>query len=323
MTLVRLGYAAMSMNVQNGSPSQTMTHAQFSKIGNREAAIHKLERIAMSNLHNCLRLLRHNAAHDIHFFRLSSKLIPMANHPELSDWNYIKPLGESLKAIRSYLKEHQDMRIDFHPDHFVVLNSPKPDILKTAVQTLRMHRLLLKGMGIAPEHRCVVHVGGGYRDKEAALEQFVENWGLLPAPLQRMIMLENDDKTFTINETLYLCEKLGVPAVFDYHHHAANHEKEAEWEAAWERVTATWQSSALPVKMHMSSPKSEEDFRAHADFIDEKEFLHFLHRVKGSVPQIDVMIEAKQKDNALFALVRELKKAGIEQVDGASFYMQG
>ena len=322
MTLIRLGYAAMSMNVKNGSPSQTMTYAQFSKIADREAAIRKLERIAASNVANCLRLLRHNAAHGITFFRLSSKLIPMANHPELPEWNYIKPIKENLGEIRSYLAEHPNMRIDFHPDHFVVLNTPKPDILKTAVQTLRMHRLLLKEMGIEPEHRCVIHVGGGYRNKEGALEQFVENWGLLPSTLQRIIMLENDDKTFTINETLYLCEKLGIPAVFDYHHHAANHEKETGWEEAWERVVNTWQSSALPVKMHISSPKSAEDFRAHADFIDAAEFLRFLHHVKGSVPQIDVMIEAKQKDNALFALMREMKKAGMEQVNGASFYVR-
>ena len=319
--LVRLGYVAMSVHLKNASPSQTMTYAQFQKIDDRDAAIRKLERIANSNLENCLRLLKHNKGHDISFFRLSSKLIPLANHEELLEWNYIRPLKEKLKELGEYAI-HMNMRIDFHPDHFVVLNTPKPDILKTAVQTLRMHRLLLKEMGIEPEHRCVIHVGGGYRNKEGALEQFVENWGLLPSTLQRIIMLENDDKTFTINETLYLCEKLGIPAVFDYHHHAANHEKETGWEEAWERVVNTWQSSALPVKMHISSPKSAEDFRAHADFIDAAEFLRFLHHVKGSVPQIDVMIEAKQKDNALFALMREMKKAGMEQVNGASFYVR-
>ncbi|WP_046180178.1 UV DNA damage repair endonuclease UvsE [Domibacillus tundrae] len=319
MTLIRLGYAAMSMNVKNGSPSQTMTHAQFLKIKDREAAIHKLERIAASNLANCLRLLRHNAAHDITFFRLSSKIIPMANHPDLPEWNYIRPLQESLGMIRSYLMEHSEMRIDFHPDHFVVLNTGKTDVLKTAVQTLNMHKLLLKGMGIDPEHRCVIHVGGGYKDKEKALEQFVTNWGSIPVSLQRMIMLENDDKTFTVNDTLYLCEKLGIPAVFDYQHHMANHEKKEWWEEEWPRVVKTWESSKLPVKVHMSSPKSEKEFRAHADFIDVNEFLSFLHHVKGSVPQIDVMIEAKRKDDALFALARALKKAGIEQVDEASF----
>ena len=70
MTIVRLGYVAMSVELQHASPSQTMTYAQFEKLKNREAAIRKLERLAISNVENCLRLVRHNAANDIHFFRL-------------------------------------------------------------------------------------------------------------------------------------------------------------------------------------------------------------------------------------------------------------
>ncbi len=57
---------------------QTMTFAQFQKIHDRDEAIKKLERIAISNLHNCLRLLKHNKVHDIRFFRFSSRLIPLA-----------------------------------------------------------------------------------------------------------------------------------------------------------------------------------------------------------------------------------------------------
>jgi UV DNA damage repair endonuclease len=59
--IVKLGYVAMSVELQNASPSQTMTFAQFSKIKDREAAIRRLERIAESNIDNCLRLLKHNA----------------------------------------------------------------------------------------------------------------------------------------------------------------------------------------------------------------------------------------------------------------------
>jgi len=92
MTIVRLGYVAMSMELQNASPSKTMTFSQFQKIRDREAAIRKLERIALTNLHNTLRLLRHNVASDIHFYRLTSRLIPLANHEDLLDWNYMKPL---------------------------------------------------------------------------------------------------------------------------------------------------------------------------------------------------------------------------------------
>ena len=320
MTLIRLGYAAMSMNVKNCSPSQTMTYTQFAKIKDREAGIRKLERIAVSNLENCLRLMRHNAAHDIQFFRLSSKLIPLANHPNLPDWDFIDPLKESLNAISTYLKEHPSMRIDFHPEHFVVLNTQATEAFQMALKTLVMHKKLLKGMGIDPEHRCVLHVGGGYKDKEKALEQFIHNWGIIPQSLQRMIMLENDDTTFTVKDTLYLCEKIGIPLVFDYHHHQANHEKGKSWEEDWQRVINTWTNAKLPMKMHISSPRSEKDFKAHADFIDEKELLRFLRAVNGSVPQIDIMIEAKRKDDALFTLMESLRnEEGIKIINGSSF----
>ena len=124
MTIVRLGYVAMSMEFQNASPSKTMTFTQFEKNKDREAAISKLERIALDNLENTLRLLKHNAACDIHFYRLTSRLIPLANHEELLDWDYIKPLKEMLHEVGEFTKKN-DMRIDFHPDHFVVLNSNK------------------------------------------------------------------------------------------------------------------------------------------------------------------------------------------------------
>ncbi|MEH7075880.1 UV DNA damage repair endonuclease UvsE [Neobacillus drentensis] len=321
MTIVRLGYVAMSVELQNASPSQTMTFAQFEKIKDREAAIRKLERIAISNLENSLRLLKHNAGNQIHFFRLSSRLIPLANHQDLLDWDYITPLMDTLRKLANYIKEHL-ARIDFHPDHFVVLNTPDKEILRNSLKTLAMHKALLKGMEIDTEHRCVLHVGGGYNDKEKALELFIHNWAYISPSIQKMIMLENDDTTFTVKDTLYLCEKLGVPMVFDYHHHLANHE-ENDWVTDWERIVATWSHSPLPVKMHISSPRSEKDFRAHADTIDPQMFLDFLHQIKGTVPEIHCMIEAKQKDAALFQLAKDLQgNEGVTWIDQSSFIIE-
>lgn len=322
MTVIRFGYVAMSMELENCSPSQTMTFSQFSRLTNREAAIAKLERIAISNLENCLRLLKHNHANEIHFFRLSSRLIPLANHEELLDWKYMRAVAEPLANIKSYLEEHP-MRVDFHPDHFVLLNTTKVDTLNNSIKTLAMLVALLKGMGIDPEHRCVLHVGGAYDDKEKALEQFIHNWALIPQTIQSSVMLENDDTTFTLSDTLYLCEKLGIPLVFDLHHHEANHGEGEDWLMNWERVLNTWQHSRLPIKMHISSPKSEKDFRAHADFIDEKAVEAFCQKIKGTVDEIYCMIEAKQKDAALFQLVKDLKERNqFEQIDSSSFYIR-
>lgn len=321
MTIVRLGYVAMSMELKDASPSKTMTFAQFQKITDREAAIRKLERIALLNLHNTLRLLKHNAASDIHFYRLTSRLIPLANHEELLDWDYLKPLREPLREIGNFAKKHK-IRIDFHPDHFVLLNSKEKHILKNSIKTLKLHYLLLKAMEINPTHRCVMHVGGNYKETELSLERFVENWMDTPSSIQKMVMLENDDTSFTLEDTLYLCEKLEIPLVFDYHHHLAHHQN-PNWEEHWDRVVKTWKHSPLPIKMHISSPKNNKEFRHHSDYVDSDMFFIFLKEVKGSVTQIDCMIEAKRKDEALFKLMDDVaKRDNVEVIDGSSFYLK-
>ncbi|MBB5175109.1 UV DNA damage repair endonuclease UvsE [Texcoconibacillus texcoconensis] len=306
MTLFRLGYVAMSVDLQNASPSQTMTYKRYQQIADKEAAKRKLERIAQSNIRNCLRLLKHNKSYDVEFFRLSSRLVPLATHEELSEWDYITPIKEDLNELGTYSKE-KHMRLDFHPDHFVVLNSQKQEILKTSIKVLKYHYLLLHHMGLDPTHRCVLHLGGGYKDKEKSLEQFIENWSLIPNEIQKQVMIENDDTTYTLENCLYVCEKLNIPLVFDLHHHLANYDNE-NWANHWERVIETWSHSPLPVKMHISSPKSEKDFKSHADYVDVEMFLEFVKKVNGSIDQIDCMIEAKQKDRALFTLVEEIKK---------------
>lgn len=321
MTIVRLGYVAMSMIVKNASPSKTMTYTQFQKIDDREAALRKLERLALLNLQNTLRLLRHTVASDIHFYRLTSRLIPLANHEELLDWDYMKPLKEPLSEIGAFARTHK-VRIDFHPDHFVLLNSTQKHVLKNSIKTLKLHYLLLKGMSIDTTHRCVMHVGGNYKETEESLERFIDNWMLVPKSIQNMIMLENDDTSFTLEDTLYLCEKVGIPLVFDYHHHLAHHHH-SNWEDNWDRVIQTWKGSPLPIKMHISSPKNEKHFRHHADYIDINMFFDFLKRMNGSISQIDCMIEAKKKDEALFKLMEEVKLRGdVEIIDSSSFRLK-
>jgi UV DNA damage endonuclease len=167
-----------------------------------------------------------------------------------------------------------------------------------------------------------MHVGGNYKDTEKSLERFIDNWMVVPRSIQNMIMLENDDTSFTLDDTLYLCEKLSIPLVFDYHHHLAHHQN-PNWEVNWDRVVQTWKDSPLPIKIHISSPKSEKAFRHHSDYVDTAMFFTFLNEIKGSIPQIDCMIEAKKKDEALFRLMEDIKKReDIEIIDGSSFHIK-
>ena len=50
----------------------------------------------------------------------------------------MKPLNEKLRELGDFAKKH-DIRVDFHPDHFVVINSVQKDILKNSIKTLKMH----------------------------------------------------------------------------------------------------------------------------------------------------------------------------------------
>ncbi|NBI30233.1 UV DNA damage repair endonuclease UvsE [Chengkuizengella marina] len=316
--IVRLGYVAMSVIVKNASPSKTMTATSFKKIKDREAAIRKLERIAEENLQNTLRLLYHNHAHDISVYRFSSKLIPLIGHEMLQDWDPFPFLKEKFKKIGDYVKLHK-MRVSFHPDHFTVLSTPREEVLKNSVLDLQKHLMMLEAMELDERAKYNIHIGGAYANKPKSIERFVENFKKLEENIRRRITLENDDKTYTAKETLEICEKLKVPMVLDIHHHWVNNEGEKADEL-WPRIKETWNIQNIPPKIHVSSPKSEKDPRGHADYVNSQFLLEFLRTIANQTEQIDVMIEAKKKDDALFHLINDLKEIdGIKMMNQATF----
>lgn len=327
--IVRFGYVAMSTVVANASPSKTMTFKTFSNLLDREAAVRKLESIAAENLHNTLRLLRHNVAHDIMVYRFSSKLIPLATHEALADWDPFRALEQSFAEVGEFVKKH-GIRASFHPDHFTVFSTPRPEVLASSLRDMAYHVGMLEAMGLDGRAKNNIHVGGAYGDKLSAGERFKENAAALPDRMKERLTLENDDKTFNAPETLAIAEALGLPMVLDIHHQWVNNEGEDPAEL-WSRIKRTWTSSyaqagspeddPLPPKIHASSPKSVSDPRGHADHVAAGPLLDFLRKIASGTDRVDVMLEAKLKDGALFALMEELarhKGDGVEILNGAS-----
>jgi UV DNA damage endonuclease len=355
--LVRFGYVAMSVHIKNASPSKTMTATLFQTIPDRDAAIRKLERIAAENLHNTLRLLKHNRAEGIKLYRLSSKLIPLLTHELLEGWNPLDTLEPDFRRLGNYAKANH-MRLSFHPDHFTVLSTPRKDVFAKSVTDLDWHVSMLERMGLDEKYKCNIHMGGAYGSKEKAFERFVSNFNGLPHRIRNRITLENDDKTFTAKETLEACKAVGVPMVLDIHHHAVNNGGEDAADL-WEDIQQTWErekvrskaeqsdsagttaleadcmlpagaggtavleapaaDSLLVPKIHVSSPKNDKDPRGHADYVDVDTFYAFTRSIAEQTPHLDVMIEAKQKDDALFRLVKQIAaKPGVRRIDGAT-----
>jgi UV DNA damage endonuclease len=336
--IVRFGYVAMSVELENASPSRTMTMASFTKLADRDAAIQRLERIAEENLHNTLRLLKHNRYMGVQVYRMTSKLIPLATHEDLQDWDPYPALAHAFAEVGAFVREH-NMRVSFHPDHFTVLSTPRAEVFRKSVKDLDHLVRILEAMGLDERATCNIHVGGSYGDKETSGRRFVKQFRTMEERLTQRITLENDDKTFTAAETLSISEEVGVPMVLDIHHHAVNPGNEQAVDL-WPRIMKTWDNFAwnvrqaklaeqgqqpewLPPKLHVSSPKSLTDPRGHADHIELEPLMKFLGDIAESTRAVDIMIEAKRKDEALLRLMDDfhsLEAGGgpVRIIDGGS-----
>ncbi len=296
--IVRFGYVAMSALLPNASPSKTMTATRFSQLADREAALRRLERLAEENLHNCMRLLRHNSAHDIQVFRFSSRLIPLATHEITAGWNPMAVLAPAFAEVGDYVQQH-GMRTSLHPDHFTVLTSPRDEVYQYSLRDLRHQSGMLAAMGLDERAKCNIHIGGTYGDKMTALHRFCERCGKLDPAILSRLTLENDDKTYTALETLETCEKVGVPMVLDIHHHQVNPGNGEQIPELWLRIRETWDAAGIPPKIHASSPKSASMPKAHADYVDPEPLLTILKIIAPETPALDVMIEAKSERTKL------------------------
>ncbi|MGI6549497.1 MAG: UV DNA damage repair endonuclease UvsE [Syntrophomonadales bacterium] len=303
---IKFGYVAMSVLLKNASPSRTVTVKSFSALEEKNpgSGLYKVRKAAEENLDNSLRLLKHNAGNSIAVYRFSSKLIPLATHPLLSEWDYVTELLPRFKAIGEFVKEH-GQRVSFHPDHFTLINSPRQEVWQASLADLDHHCLMLEAMQLDHRSKLVIHVGGGYQNKENARARFCDNWQLLSERVRNRIVLENDDRVYTAADVLGLCQELHIPMVLDIHHFACNNEGEDLHELL-PAIFQTWQGSGLPPKIHVSSPKSADQPRHHHDFVNPDDLYPFLSLAREITPELDVMVEAKQKDLAMFQLVKDL-----------------
>lgn len=303
----RLGFVAMCLNLENCSPSSTVTYATYQKLNDENARRIRLARVTKNNLENTLRILKYNKALNIEVYRLTSKIIPLATHKELYNWDYSTEFKEDFKKVGEFIKSN-NFRVSAHPDHFTILNPIQHEILEASIRDLAYHVNLYEAFGLDDyRYKLVLHIGGLYGDKAIAIERFKRNFAMLPDRIRKRIILENDDKSFTANDVLNICEELTVPMVLDVHHHKCANNGEA-LKALLPRIYRTWEKEPDPPKVHYSSPKSDKAFRSHADYIDYNDFMDFIYTTKELDEDIDIMIEAKMKDEALLDLAGKLEQ---------------
>ncbi len=298
---VRLGYVGISKTIDKTS-SSLVTYTEYLKTKD----FNKVNDVIISNFEGLKCLLQYNLKNDISFFRLTSKLIPLATKDEVI-FDYIKPYQKYYDELK---KMCQNIRIDMHPDQYTVLNSVKEEVVLNAIKNLEYHYAILEALGVS-DKVILIHVGSSYFGKEKSITRFINTFNKLPVHLQNSIAIENDDKIFNIKDCLYLSKVLNIPFVLDYHHYNCNNDGE-DIDDYFKEIFNTWK--VLRPKMHFSSPKSKlkKEFRSHHDYINVDDFILFLERIKKYNTDVDVMLEAKAKDEALFRLIRQLKYFGYK-----------
>lgn len=302
---IRLGYVAIALNLKNITSSSTVTFANYNKLKSEDEKLRKLKRVTFSNIEDLETILKYNIENNIHFYRLTSKLIPLSTHPEVA-WNYEKYFSKELKAVGNLIKS-SNMRLDAHPDQFNVINSVKDNVVEDTLRNLN-HAVDLFDLMKYDDGKLVIHIGSSAGGKDESIHRFISNYKTFPKRIRERLILENDDKVFTVKDVLEICEVIKVPMVVDVHHHNCKNNGE-KLKDLLPRIFSTWNSESLPPKIHFSTPKEGEIDRKHADYIDVNDFCRFLDLVKVNVDRdFDVMIEAKKKDQALFKLMNDLRK---------------
>ncbi|CCF15533.1 UV damage endonuclease UvdE [Brevibacillus laterosporus GI-9] len=296
--MIRLGYACISMATKN-NPNKKTTLGQLAKLSPPDQ-LKKLRKIMQTNFFNLLDLLKYNVEHGIFLYRLPSEFVPFATHSVAEQWDWAKEFTWDFNKVGEYIRAH-GIRMTAHPGHYSILNTPSKKVLESTIKDFYYHASVFDLMGLDENSVLVTHVGGVYDDKESSLNRFEENFLQLPEKIKKRLVVENDDTSFTMREVLHLCERIKIPMVLDIHHHRCLHNGEdlAEY---LPRIIKTW--GARTVKMHFSTPKSDKEYRSHADDILYEDFMSYLPLLENY--NVDIMLECKNKDEALLKLRNEM-----------------
>ncbi len=267
----------------------------------RSDRLKKLAMLCAENARALLAAFEYCQQNGIGCFRVNSQILPIKTHPaagyRIEDLPGSREIVAEFERCGDFVRRHK-LRTCFHPDQFVVLNSPRADVVANSIGELDYQAEVAEWIGADVIN---IHAGGAYGDKAAALERFAACVAKLPPRVRERLTVENDDMTYTPADLLPLCRAEGLPLVYDAHHHRCNPDG-LTIEQATRRALKTWNREPL---FHISSPIAGWDGphpRRHHDFIDWQDFPACWSRKK-----ITVEVEAKAKELAVAKLLFDLK----------------
>jgi UV DNA damage endonuclease len=298
-----LGYACINMELSAVKP-KVSTNRTMRKKTFQDKGIDYASELILQNVTDLLTILKWNAKHDIHFFRISSEIFPWASEYNLEDLRDFDAIEEALYEAGLFANEH-DIRLTCHPGPFNKLCSPNEQVVLNTIKDLEINGQM---MDLLCQPRSTwakinIHVGAAYNDKPTALATFCKNFDRLSDAVKSRLTVENDDKeSLYSTQELYdgVFKQINIPIVHDYHHHTMCTGGLSQHDAVALALT-TW-GDVVPV-VHYSQSRSFEHNdpkirpQAHSD--------SYWTPIDTFGYRMDVMLECKHKEIGLFKM-REL-----------------
>lgn len=311
---IRLGLCCINMTLKYSSDTFSSRTKKFDTIVKQGLSV--AEEIAKTNVVDLLKMILWAKHHGIDVMRIGSDIIPHGNNPKLID-----VFGEqakefmTLKFLEPYLQmvgqvaKLENMRLTFHPGQFVQLASPTKETYNNGVRELKTHSQILDMMGLDKNAVIVIHIGGTYSDKKTSVERFIKNFMELDKRIFSRLVLENDEKCYNADDVLAICQRVGRPMVFDYHHYVCYElyhpeDKQSSIDKLMPAILKTWSDHDIRPKFHLSEQMVGKPVGSHSVFIKE------IPKVLLDIPSkygvdIDIMIEAKGKEVAISKLYQK------------------
>jgi len=274
--------------------------AKYLQSFSRNQQLKYLSEICQHNAHAFHKALRYCRDNGIKDFRINSQILPLKTHPDIGYSIEKLPCYDQIidifKDCGMFCRKH-DIRTTFHPDQFILLSSPSIEVVQRSIADLIYQAEVAQWVNADVIN---IHGGGAYGNKSAALNRFRKHVEQLPEAVRSRLTLENDDRTYTPEDLLPVCRDMGIPLVYDVHHHRCLSDG-SRVETITEMAIGTWNREPL---FHLSSPKDgweSENPRNHHDYIDVNDFPSCWMNLN-----ITVEVEAKAKELAVLKLKKDL-----------------
>jgi len=299
---MNLGYACINMTLGEQTPKITTNRSMVKKTFHQKGISYASE-LALQNSRDLFEIIKWNVANNIKVFRISSDMMPWASEYNVEDMPDYTKISNILKGCGTYAREN-GLRLTSHPGPFNVLVSPNPKVVENTIKDLELHGKIfdLLGLDLTPYNKINIHCNGVYGDKISAMDRFCSNFEKLSDSVKKRLTVENDDKSsmYSVSDLMYIHKKIGIPIVFDYHHHQFCTGDLSEQQAL-ELALTTWPKGIKPI-VHYSESKAlhEENSKlkpqAHSDYIKQ------LPNTYGLA--VDIMVEAKAKELAILPFIK-------------------